>query len=456
MPANARKDIVREGEIGTYHCWSRCVQRAFLCGYDSVTERDFDYRRGWIESLLAYLAGVFALDVGNFNILSNHLHALLRTRPDLALRWSAEEVAWRWKRAWPELCDGQWVREPTDAEVDALLAQPIKIEQLRRRLSSLSWFMARWKEPIARMCNSEMDTSGHFWEGRFHSRELLDDVAVLTCSFYVDLNQVQAGLADSLETSRHSAIFQRIVAAKAQEARASYEDVCTRDGAVGADFTLAQSQLLFADCYLAPLAVDGPLLTTDALRQVPCTSLPLNIVSSHDAPLLLPAHGETAHDTTTAITADSSLSPAASGEHSAEVATETSAPVSAQQAPLVRPPLQRRASDAPFIAMALSEYLRLARTLAARIVLSRSPPSAPPFEARDLLDDASLHETLRRWGLNASVWLAKLQQLDRQCTRALGTAERVLRRAREGAQQRFHGVGLCRELFAAPASEGFT
>ena len=23
MPANARKDIVREGEIGTYHCWSR-------------------------------------------------------------------------------------------------------------------------------------------------------------------------------------------------------------------------------------------------------------------------------------------------------------------------------------------------------------------------------------------------------------------------------------------------
>ena len=66
MPANARKDIVREGEIGTYHCWSRCVQRAFLCGYDPVTERDFDYRRGWIEDLLAYLARVFAIDVGNY------------------------------------------------------------------------------------------------------------------------------------------------------------------------------------------------------------------------------------------------------------------------------------------------------------------------------------------------------------------------------------------------------
>ena len=74
-------------------------------------------------------------------------------------------------------------------------------------------------------------------------------------------------MADSLEASRHSAIRQRILAAKEREARASYEDVRTRDVAAGGDFSLAQAQLLFADCYLAPLAVDGPLLTTDALRQ---------------------------------------------------------------------------------------------------------------------------------------------------------------------------------------------
>jgi len=65
-----------------------------------------------------------------------------------------------------------------------------KIEQIRRNLSSLSWFMARWKEPMARLCNAESDNSGHFWEARFKCRELLDDEAVLTCSIYVDLNTV--------------------------------------------------------------------------------------------------------------------------------------------------------------------------------------------------------------------------------------------------------------------------
>ena len=79
MPANARKDIVREGEIGTYHCWSRCVQRVFLCGFDAVTQRDFDYRRGWIEDLLAYLAGVFTIDVGNYSVLSGKVKRRERT-----------------------------------------------------------------------------------------------------------------------------------------------------------------------------------------------------------------------------------------------------------------------------------------------------------------------------------------------------------------------------------------
>ena len=102
MAGCARCTVVREGEIGVYHCWSRCVQRAFLCGPDSYTGMDFSYRREWIEKLIEYQAGVFAVDVANYSVLSNHMHHIVRTRPDIVETWSDEEVALRWKCARPE------------------------------------------------------------------------------------------------------------------------------------------------------------------------------------------------------------------------------------------------------------------------------------------------------------------------------------------------------------------
>ena len=54
MPGHARRDIVRQGQIGVYHTWSRCVQRAHLCGEDPVTRNNFEHRRDWIKTLLEY------------------------------------------------------------------------------------------------------------------------------------------------------------------------------------------------------------------------------------------------------------------------------------------------------------------------------------------------------------------------------------------------------------------
>ena len=93
MPGCARREIVREGEIGVYHAWSRCVQRALLCGQDPLTGRNFEHRRQWVQKLLEYQSGVFAVDVGSYSILHNHQHAIVRTRPDVAAGWSDEEVA---------------------------------------------------------------------------------------------------------------------------------------------------------------------------------------------------------------------------------------------------------------------------------------------------------------------------------------------------------------------------
>ena len=57
-----RSKYVREGEEGVYHCFSRCVRRAFLYGFDTLTLRDFSHRKAWLVERLRYLAAIFAIE----------------------------------------------------------------------------------------------------------------------------------------------------------------------------------------------------------------------------------------------------------------------------------------------------------------------------------------------------------------------------------------------------------
>ena len=92
MPACARRDIVDEDRVGVYHCIARCVRRAFLCGTDPYSGRDYSHRRAWIVDRLRQLAGLFGVEVCEYAVMSNHLHLVLRNRPDLVQGWSNAEV----------------------------------------------------------------------------------------------------------------------------------------------------------------------------------------------------------------------------------------------------------------------------------------------------------------------------------------------------------------------------
>ena len=68
MPAYARRDIVDEDRLGVYHCIARCVRRAFLCGADPYSGRDYSHRKAWIVDRLRQLAGLFGIEVCDYAV----------------------------------------------------------------------------------------------------------------------------------------------------------------------------------------------------------------------------------------------------------------------------------------------------------------------------------------------------------------------------------------------------
>lgn len=218
MASCPRGDIVRPEIVGVYHCWSRCVRQAFLCGLDLVAGKDYSYRRLWVYRIQQALAGLFGIEVAFRAELSNHIHLVLRNRPDVVKTWSDQDVVRRWltitKLA--KSRDGQ-PTEPHAIRIAIERLIPGRVDQLRTRLSDPSWFMGILCEYVARRSNREDDCTGVFWEDRYKCRNLASEAAILVCGIYVDLNQIRAGEASTPETSTHTSAYDRIRARKQRQ-----------------------------------------------------------------------------------------------------------------------------------------------------------------------------------------------------------------------------------------------
>ena len=395
MPAYARHEIVAQDCVGLYHCIVRCVRRAFLCGDDPVSAKNYDHRKEWIRLRLQELAAVFGIDICGYAVMSNHFHVILRVRPDLAQDWSDEQVALRWRRLYlPRDERTGLLVEPEQRDLDMITSDPVRVAELRHRLASLSWFMRCLNEPIARASNREDNCSGRFWQGRFGSVALLDEAAVLACSVYVDLNPVRAGVACTPEESDFTSAFDRIrslpasLSDAARDATSSFEQPASENSIE----YISPAEAARPDAWLCELTLNEGASELPDTARLP-ERVATRVVAAND------------------------------GEASAcRCAT--------------RPRLAARASDRGYLSIELANYLSLLDWTGRELRAERH--GAIPGRLSPILD---------RLGLNGECWLETVRHFGRWFKRAAGGRESLAAAAMRCGRHWFQGQRAAKFAF---------
>jgi hypothetical protein len=296
-----------------------------------------------------------------------------------------------------------------------------------------------------------MNTKGHFWEQRFGCRELADAGAVLTCSVYVDVNQVKAGEASSLEQSRHTAIGARLRTWQAEQAQASvdkFNDMREK----GYDLTKEDVKQLLAKCWLSPITTEGPLLLPGGKRpdasatQVVSEQRELeeNLEATDDcgesaaANEASPEHGS---EESFAVPDAPDAEPAiqqASGSRTGRKARSPSRKIHRR----LKGKQRRRASDHAFLCMPFEQYVELAQWAAAQALAQQGQPAS-----QDLPPPPDLASLLSESHLNADRWYSAVDHFQEWFFRWVGP-ESILRKILANSPRRWrHGIRRCRDVF---------
>ena len=193
-----------------YHITSRCVRRAFLCGVDHYSGKNYEHRRQWVVDRIRLLSSLFAIDVCAYAVMNNHYHLVLKLCPEQLDELDDDGVIERWCALFKGPLLIQRYRNGDDLRPFERITVSDIVTVWRKKLASISWFMRCLNQPIARQANLEDECTGKFWESRFNSQALKSEEALLSCMAYVDLNPVRAGIADRPENSAHTSIRERL------------------------------------------------------------------------------------------------------------------------------------------------------------------------------------------------------------------------------------------------------
>ncbi|AMO54550.1 transposase [Endozoicomonas montiporae] len=222
----ARKNLIDPASTPYYHCMARCVRRAYLCGNDQFSGKNYEHRRQWVEDRLKELSGVFAIEICAYAVMSNHYHVVLHINREQGKSWDTRQVLERWTKLFSgHLLVQRFLANDSMGKAELQRVEAFA-EEYRSRLLDISWFMRCHNEHLAREANKEDGCKGRFWEGRYKSQALLDEAALLTCMAYVDLNPVRAKMATTPEESDYTSVQER--AKKADGNAARKQPVCLK------------------------------------------------------------------------------------------------------------------------------------------------------------------------------------------------------------------------------------
>ncbi len=275
MARTKRNQVFTPDIVAVVHTICRVVRQEHLLGLTGDQPDRLLQRKDLIEQELERLASSFAIDLLGYSVMSNHVHQVLRSRPDIVAKWSNGQVVQRWLTLCPKRSTSKRKKGsslPSQKEIDSVLANKELTAKLRSRLSDISWWMRLFCQRIAQQANREDDMVGPFWAGRFRAIRLLDEESVLACTAYVDLNPIRAGIAPTLEQSAYTSVKRRVLSQQSGSTSVSPSDSqCLTDQLEG-DRHRPDAAATSADQFLAPVEIDelhdplGPMASASGSR----------------------------------------------------------------------------------------------------------------------------------------------------------------------------------------------
>ena len=189
MPRLRRSSVSQE--IGSYHLISR------IAG-DNI--RFNDCEKEYFLTLLKCFSAGFFVQIHAFCIMGSHFHILATGLEKDAQEADEKELLRRYKNIF-----GKKTAPPAgsfNSSGELIVDEDYGIERLRRRLGSVSRFVQELKQTFSHWYNKQHSRKGYLWNDRFKGIIIENGDAQISCSAYIDLNPVRAGIVRTPEKYR--------------------------------------------------------------------------------------------------------------------------------------------------------------------------------------------------------------------------------------------------------------